>query len=441
MSEKYVWARGPWSSVSPSALSALDIGDVNTVQFRPTYWKDRPEDMMLQEIENDGAYLAFLESLPRQSFVMDQPLVKWRCSRPASLYTTNDYAVAAGDTYIELDDSMMAAAGRILRCPKYGTEFRVLDVDDDHSEGWVNGATNACNTYVELITGPSVAIPIGNVFHYGEGLMGEQGTPKRALTSTPGDSYWNTMQLVGLFDGITTVQQNANMVGGWGTHPKMRADVFYQHRYAKQQALLHGRRHFGTDSQGVEGQLWKADGIIPQIKSNIMSAGEQGVNLVYPVLNDFWEKLFDSELSDSTKHHFCDASQFRDIRAAAIQAGALIESQGVISGAQAVRITGQDTLGVPQMTVTLQSGMNIIVHLLRKAFSAPDMKGWGVTCDAQNIAYGTYNGISEQWYENIETPAQQITLRSDAIVDTWCTVVHDESTCGVIRGGVSGLIG
>ena len=82
-----------------------------------------------------------------------------------------------------------------------------------------------------------------------------------------------------------------------------------------------------------------------------------------------------------------------------------------------------------------------MVHELKKAFSAADLVDWGVTLDGANIGVGAYKNIQEVWWPgNIESPAQAITLQSDALIDTYTICVKDESTCGVIRGGTHSLV-
>jgi len=159
------------------------------------------------------------------------------------------------------------------------------------------------------------------------------------------------------------------------------------------------------------------------------------VNLVFPKLNDFWEGPFDSDLSSSAKTHFCGSAQFRDIRKTALEYGADVEMLGIQSGVQ-----NPQSLGANSYVVTLQSGRRITVMELKKAFGASNMVDWGVTCDAGNMGVGAYRNIQEVWVENIESPAQAITLRSDALIDTWCNCVKDESTCAVIRGGTRALV-
>jgi len=440
----YTWQRGPWSSISPSAASSLDFNNISVENIRPAFWHQRTDAEQETKAYNHEALLSFLEDeFSTPQFATDNPVVKFRCDAAPDFYTTNDKAIASSDTYMELNDSIIAEEGRIIRCPKYGVEYRVLDVDDDHSEGWTNGAGDACNVYYEQLTGPVIAIPLGNYFHFGEGVMGEQGEPKRAMTSVPGDWFWNSMSYVGLFDGITDIQQKANMLRGWGTHPRLRDDVYFQHRYSKQQAVLFAHRHFGTDSQGAEGNLWIANGIVPQIQTNILSADDNGVNLTYGILNDHWERLFDSELTAPEKHHFCDAAQYRTIRMLAQQAGALEGEYPVLSTKQAMDTTGMDSYGVPMMDIVLQSGMHIYVRQLRKAFSSPDFRGFGVTLDRgqHGVVFGHYNGINEVWHDDIETNPRRITMRSDAVVDSWVTLLPNESLNGLIFGGVPGLVG
>jgi len=434
--QKYALARYPWTSISPSALSALTIGDVNVTQFRPTLWWDLPTDMYEQAIPNDMALLAFLEAPQMGQFPMNQPVVKYRCSRPADLWTTNKYAIVAADTYIELNDPVLAGVGRMIRFTQYEVGYRVLDVDDDHSEGWVNAAGDACNAKVERLTGPAVAIAIEQVARPGAPVMGELGTPKLGFTSTPGDAYFNTISLVGLYGSISRLQMESAMINGWGTHPTIKQDTLFQHLFLKQNEVIFGQRHYGTDSQGAEGQLWLSDGLLAQLTDNVLDAGNDGVNLTWTNLNDFWELLFDSENSDTAKHHFCDAAQFRDIRREATAAGCLKESAGVES-----RVKNAATLGAPRMVVQLQSGMEVNVNLLRRALRSPDTRNFGFTIDAKNTAIGGYPGISMLPVDNLEAPAQAVTVQSDGIIDTWCPVVRDKSTGGIIKGGVPGVIG
>jgi hypothetical protein len=265
--------------------------------------------------------------------------------------------------------------------------------------------------------------------------MGEQGTPWKGITTTPGDPVWNAMTMVGIYGSITKLQQESNMVGGWGTLEKIRQDLFHQHRLAKQNAILFSQRYIGTDSQGDQGQFYRGQGIVPQIKSNVMEAGSLGINLVWPKLNDFWEQTFDSELSDATKDHFCGSAQFRDIIKTAREYGAELEMLGIKSG-----VADANSIGTNAVKVYLNSGKSVMVHELRKAFSAPNMADWGVTVDKMNLGNAKFNGISEVWHEDIESNAQKITVKSDALTDTWMTLVKDESTMGVIRGGTRALL-
>ena len=435
MSEQLTRARLPWTTVSPSALSALDIGDAFATDFRPKQWLDRSDELKEQAIENDEAFLAWLDMYTAKQFGLNQVIVSWRVSRPADLHTTNAKAITAADTYISLSDSLIAKTGFLLSFINYGAEYRVLDVDDDLSEGWTNNASDACNVQVERLTGPAVAIPLGEVCNTGHAPMGELGVPKRATTTTPGDPVWNTMSLVGIYGSISKLQMGSEMIGGWGTHPKVRDDVWYQHRMAKQQQILFGQRFIGNDTLDAEGQLYLSNGVVPQIKTNIMEAGSLGVNLVWPKLNDFWEGTFDSELSSPTKTHFCGSAQFRDIRKTAVEYGAEVEMLKIESGVQNPMAIGANT-----MRVQLQSGKIVDVVELRKAFSQPNLVDWGITMDAANLAMGVFGEFDERWVDDIESKTQSITLQSDAVVDSWLPAVIDESTFAAIRGGSYGLV-
>jgi len=445
MSDQYVNARYPITTIAPAQLSALDLGAAYEASrdFRVINWWGRPDEIKEQEVENDTAYLSYLQSARVEQFNITQPIIKWRVGRPASMKTTNDVAIAAADLpgggsagYIGLADSVIVGAGTLIHFVEYGVTVRVLDTDDDESEVWTNDAGSTCNVKCELLSGPAVAIPVGKEARIGSVVMGEQGTPGEGHTTAPGDPQWNTFQLVGIYGTITRVQMESEMIGAWGTHEKVRRDTYYQFLMGKQNDLLFGRRWFGTDSQATQGQLWLCNGIVPQIKSYVYNAGSRGLHMEGQKLNDFLEYTFDSELSSVEKDWFCGSAQFRDVRKAALQGEAItMESMpGLQSGA-----TNPGTLGANSMVIRLQSGKKVTVHELRKAFDGA-LADWGVLVDAANVGYGSYKAIRELWFQDIETPAQRITKRTDAVVDTFSVCVKDESTMAVIRGGTRSLI-
>ena len=441
MSDKISLAEYPWTSVSPSALSTLDLGNIDVAENRALTWWGRPAEYWEKAVENPFGLLAFIEQADMETFELTSPTAKWKVSRPADMWTRNSKAIAAGDIpdpgsvgYIELDDSMLISGNHTLYCPDYDVSLRVLDVDHDHSEAWANGAADACNAKVERIGGGAVDIPAGTVFNIGPVVMAEEGVPSKGITSTPGEAVWNSMQYVGIYGSITRVQDESVMNTPWGTHPKIKDEVYFQHRLRKQNAWIFGRRYTGSDSQG-DGQMWVSDGIVAQIKNNIMNAGSVGANLVWPKLNELWENSYDSLLSAAVKHHFCGSAQFRAIRKTAIEYGAEVEMIRIQSGVQ-----NPQTLGVPTMRVILESGKPVEVHELRQAFAAPNLVDWGITLDANNIGLGSYRGISEVWFNDIESNAQRITVISDALIDTWLLAVKDEQTCAVIRGGAQALL-
>ena len=443
MSDPYSKSEFPVTTVSPSDLSALDLGNVNIPDFRPTSWWGRNDEVFEQAYENDTAYIAFLESQAVDQISLTQPSVKYRVGRPADLWTTNDVAIAAADLpgggtagYIGLADSVGVGAGTLLHFTDYNVMVRVLENDTDESSAWTNDSAVACNIKCERLSGPAVAIPAGKVALIGSVVMGEEGTPGPGYTTSPGDPIYRTMHMSGIYGSITRLQMETEMVGGWGTHPKVRDDVWYQHKLRKQTDLLFGHSWTGTDPQGAQGQLWLADGVLPQIKSHILNAGSLGVTLTGPVLNDFLEPTFDSQLSSLSKDWFCGAAQFRDVRKAAMEGNAItmMDMPALESGTK-----NPGTLGAKSMVIQLQSGNTITVHELRKAFSAANMSDWGVIVDAKNVGYGSFRGLREVWYNNIETPSQAITRQTDALIDTWITLMKDESTCAVIRGGTRSL--
>ncbi|HUT57386.1 MAG TPA: hypothetical protein VNA25_05885, partial [Phycisphaerae bacterium] len=355
MSVQLSKGRYPWTTVTPSALSALDLGTVGVSDFRPTNWWGRSDEIFMQEYENDMAYLAYLQSARVDQFSLTQPVVKWRVGRPADLWTTNDVAIAAADLtgggaldYISVADSVGIGAGTMLHFIDYGVAVQVIEADDDNSEAWQNAATTACNLKITRLSGPAVAIPAGTICQIGSVIMGEEGTPGPGYTTTPGDPVWNTMQMVGIYGSITRLQMESEMINGWGTHPKIRDEVYYQHLLRKQTDLMFGQRYYGTDANLSQGQLWLSNGVVPQIKTNVLNAGSLGINLTGPKLNDFLELLFDSELSSLDKDWFCGSAQFRDVRKSALEGNTItMESMPGLQSGNA----NPGTLGANSMVI------------------------------------------------------------------------------------------
>jgi len=421
----------PITTIAPSALSSMDL----TNYFRPRQWDQRPSSIMEQKVENEVALISFIDRLPLAEMTLTNPVLSWRVGTRADTYSKCTYAIAAADTYLALDDSRIVRTGHTLHFTDYDTELLVIDTDDDLSEGWTNAAGDAANIRVDRsIGGPAVVIPIGTVAEGGLPLMGEQGTPKEGVTTTPGDPTFNFFSLAGIYCTLTRVQMESLMEDRWGTLEKEHENIQFQLRLGKQMDLLFGKRWSGPDPQSAQGQMYKGAGLIQQIRTNVMEAGSLGVSLAWPRLNDYFENLFVSDLSAMSKDHFCGSSQFRDFLKTARAAGAEVEMLGVQSG-----VDNSLSLGTNSFVVYTDSGKQIRVHELKWAFYAPNKVDWGVTLDNRNIAGGRYAGFGEQWYFDIENPAQRITVRSDAIIDSWNVNVYDETTLGVIRGGTRGL--
>jgi len=96
MSDQFVKKDLPWTTVSPDTLSATDIGTIGVQAFRTPKWWDREGAIFEQAVENDTAFLAFLESgAVDTNIAMTQPIIQWRVGRPADLWTTNDVAIAS----------------------------------------------------------------------------------------------------------------------------------------------------------------------------------------------------------------------------------------------------------------------------------------------------------------------------------------------------------
>lgn len=435
MSAQNALVRGTYTSISPTALTSLDLGDVGLSYLRPPDWWDSELSFNMQGQENDTAFLAYLQNPTGMSIDLTQVLINWRCSRAADLWTTNTFAIAVADQYMRLVDPVLAGVGRGFKFIKYGIEFRILDTDDDLSEGWVNGAGNACNVKFERLTGPLVVIPAGEYGEPGHGILPELGSPAQAFSQTPGDPYWNTFSMVGLYVAMSRLQEATQMATEYGTFSHLTGGLWYQHRMAKQGDLIFSRRYIGPDSQG-NGQIYKCDGVLPQIITNVFDAGEDGVNLVWPNLNDWWERTMNTNNSSGSKDHWCDSQQWSAILAQAAGAGMLVEGPMLQD-----RSANASALGARVFTTRTAGGGTVRVHLLRRALSTPATRNFGFTLDPANVGYGAFRAISELYVNDFLNKEASLTQHGDCLLDTYSTILKDESTCMVIRGGSSGKIG
>lgn len=423
MASNMSWGVYPITSVSPSAIGVFDLNS----RFRPRQWDTRPEEIKMQQVENDRLLLTFMDRLPLAQREYTNPIMSFSIDTRLDQWTKTAKAVSASDTYLQLDSSYVVRAGYSLHFPQYGMQVMVEEVDDDFSSGWVNDATEACNVKISRtkIGGPQVAVPVGAYAYPGAPLIGELGEAKLGVTTTPGDPQYNLITFVAIYFNMSLMQINSEMVGGWGTMPKEMENIEFQLDSRVQTDLLFAQR--ATWSDADEAQMYQAAGLVPQLKDHVLDVGSLGNTLTYANLVGFWDPMFESRLSSSVKDHFCGSKQFRDILKTSREAGRMVAEPAYSAD-----------LGSNMYTVSTESGRTVNVHEEKWAFSG-GLADWGITLDKANLGAGGYRGMGKQWIKDIQAPSA-ITSKAHALMTSFGINVFDDSTMGVIRGGTDAMI-
>lgn len=417
------FATYPITTVSPSDIGVFDLNNI----FRPRQWDDRPEAIKMQQIENDRVLLSFMNRLPLAEREWTNPIMSFTIDTRLDQFTTTAKAVAVADTYVSLVSPYVVRPGYTLHFPQYGMQVMVVDVDDDLSEGWVNGAGDACNVKIDKtkIGGPNVIVPVGAYAYPGAPLLGEMGEAKIGTTTTPGDPQYNLISFAAIYFNMSRMQLNSEMLGGWGTQPKEMQNIEFQLDQRVQTDLLFAKRATWFDTN--EKQMYQGAGLVEQLKDNVLDVVNLGNGLTYANLVDYWDPMFESRLSSSSKDHICGSAQFRDILKTARDANRLME--GPVYSAD---------LGTNQFSVSTESGRTVRVHEEKWAFRG-GLADWGITLDAANLGFGQYRGFGKQWIFDIQAPSA-ITTKAHALMTSYSANVYDDSTMGVIRGGTVALI-
>jgi hypothetical protein len=417
----------PLSTINPSKIGA-QATDVFDTSFRPLQWDTPPTEENMQQPENTAALYTLLDKLPGHGNAWTNPTVWWRIENRLNMFTSLLSNMSAADTYISVGEASLLKAGYILFIPQTSEQLLVLEVDGDLSESWTNDASAACNVRVDrsILPGPTLAATAGFEVRAGVPLMGEFGEPKEGVVTVPGDPQYNLIQLFGLYIQMSKMQRASLMEGDYGTHEQL---VRENESYLSQQlqnTVLFGRR--GSYNHDDEGMIYLTNGLIAQLKDNVLSAGTNGNTLTYQNVSNFIDGTFESANSSATKYLASGELLFMHMLNTATQEGKLEENPRYNPG-----------IGVDEFTFTTAGGKSVTVGKMRFAFMGA-LKDWGIVLDLGNIGTAEYADFGWKWYMDLEAPMQGITTATDALVGSIAVTVKDPDTCGVIKGGTSPVI-
>jgi len=417
----------PLTTINPSKIGA-DATDVHDVAYRPLQWMHDPTNENMQQPENDAALYTLLSMLPSRGNSWTNPVIWWRVENRLNMFTSLAAAMTASDTYISVAEPGLVRAGYKLYIPSTGEELFVMEVDPDLSEGWTNDGAVACNVRVDrsIMPGPTLAASAGAEVRPGLPVMGEQGEPKEGIAMVPGDPMYNLIQLFGLYVQMTRMQKASLMEGDYGTHEHLVRTNEQFLKIQLQNTLLFGRRM--SYNHGDEGMIYQTNGLIPQLKDNVLSVNGVGNKLLYGNVGEFVDGTHESANSSASKTIVAGERLYMNLLNTARQEDKLLEEP-----------VYRPELGVPSFTISTPGGRTSTVMLLRFAFQG-ELKDWGLVLDLGNIAMAEYKDFGWKWMFDLDTPMQGITMKTDALVGSIACTVKDPDTCGVLKGGVTPLI-
>jgi len=419
---------GALLTTNPDAIGAFEWNN----RFRVQLWEDQPEDVRMQQKENDAQLLTFMNKLPRATREWDQPVMRYSVDTRLDGSTTLSSVVSAADTYLKLADSYVVRVGSVIHLPESGQQMIVTAVDDDASEGWTNGASVAtCNVTVNRVKlgGTATTASIGDTVLPGAPYMGELSELREGTTTVPGEPRYNFITLAGKYFVMSKMQLNAAMNSGFATLPKEMENIQYQLLQAVQNSMLFANRTTYYDAD--EKQTYVGSGLTFQLQKNTLDLGTLGHNATWPNYNDFLEPMYESSLSAMKKDIFVGSSQFRDMLNTARTAGRVEASEGKTT-------YYSPDLGSLTFDITTDSGYKASVHEEKWAFKA-GLSDWGFVLDANNLGAGQYKGLGPQWFMDLQTKSEVLKVKHGFFM-SWALNVFDDSTMGIIRGGTKAII-
>lgn len=421
------FANLPLSTINPSKIGAQGTSVFDTLH-RPLQWLTPPSDEGMQQPENDASLWTLLDQLPSQGNPWTNPTIWWKIENRLNQFTSLNRAASATDTKMDVVEAGVVKPGYIGFLPQTNEMLAVTAVDPTYAEGWTNGAGAACNVTVSRtkLPGPSLAAAIGAEFRTGVPLMGEFGEPKEGITSVPGDPMYNFIQLFGVYIKMSRMQKESLMAGDYGTHMKLIADNEALLKQQLQTTLLLGRR--GSFEDADEGMVYLTNGIIPQLKDNVLTATKVGNSLTFQALSEFIDGTFESANTGSTKKVVCGSRLYMNILATATQEMKLV-SEPIYNA----------KVGVTEFKVKTGGGRVVTVMEMRFAFQG-SLTDWGVVLDETNVAMAEYKGFGWKWMMDLEAPLQGITTQTDALVGSVSLTIRDPDTMGVIKGGTQPIL-
>ena len=410
-------ATGTVTTTNPSAIGTFDW----TNRFRAQLWEDSPEEVRMQQPENDAQLITFMNRLPRASREWNNPTMRYSIDTRLEGDTTLTAQAGAADTTIYLADPYVVRAGYTIYLPESGQSWLVISVNDTAKTAVVDRT---------IFGGTAVIAKLGAKVIPGVPYMAELGEPVVGSSSTPGDPVYNFISMAGIYFAMSKMQVNSAMESDFGTLPKEMENTKYQLLQRMQSSMLFSNRTTWYDTSSLS-QVYVGAGLIYQLQKHTLDLGTLGTQATWPNFNDFLEPMFDSSLSALKKDFFAGPALFRDLLNTARIAGRLeLNNEGKTT-------YYSPDLGSLSFDIVTDSGKNVSVHL--EKYSLKNLPDWGFVLDSNNLGAGQYVGLGPQWFMNLQNNNEIMKVKH-AFFASWALNVFDDSTMGVVRGGTQSIV-
>lgn len=405
-------------TTNPSAIGSFEWNN----RFRAQLWEDSPEEVRMQQKENDAQLITFMNKLPRASREWTNPIMRYSVDTRLDGYTTVTEELSAAATHVHLDDTYVVRAGYTLHFPESGQQCLVISVDDSAKTATIDRT---------ILGGTAAIAKLGATVLPGAPYMGELSEPLAGTTTVPGDPQYNFITMAGIYFAMSKMQLNSAMTTDFGTLPKEMENTKFQLLQRMQTSMLFANRTTWYDTSSAS-QVYVGSGLVFQLQKHTLDLGTLGHNATWPNFNDFFEPMFESSLSALKKDMFVGSALFRDLLNTARTAGRLeLNPEGKTT-------YYSPDLGSLTFDIVTDSGKRVSVHEEKWAFKG-GLTDWGFVLDSNNLGAGQYKGLGPQWFMNLQNNNEIMKVKH-AFFASWALNVFDDSTMGIVRGGTVGIV-
>ena len=367
----------------------------------------RVDDLDEQQVflnNMDASFYRLLEILNRRDADASQPKFQWFRNDVPQIETRINYAsgYSSSDTTITVDDATVATPNMVALVKRTEELIKITSIASTSSleieRGYANTPAAALVDDDELIC----LIP----------ALSEKGTANLANGKLPVYD-WNYVGFFSIKAQVTELQ-NATEMRYNIDFPTQVQEKYFQLRREINNALLWSKRHVEEDA--VNGRTYHFNGVMRQVKTNVLDLSRTDGLLTWPMWNDFIHNTGSPNTSSAMKICVCGPK--------------LYEAVNQMSYNKTVRSEYDEVLGTQVMRVESTQGITVDYVLDRFSF-AGQHAGMGLLVDPNTIALRRMREFPIKVRPEIQDNDAHI--REDEIYGSESIRIDNEELCGVIR--------